>query len=77
MRDVEPICSRESGSCPLILKPNPTADMKGRFCSFNHQGSWMQEWGNLPKGERSKHPRERLQVMAMGYIEGGAKIKGG
>jgi hypothetical protein len=24
-RDVEPICSKEEGSCPLFLKPNPSA----------------------------------------------------
>jgi hypothetical protein len=26
----------------------------GSFRSFSHQGSWMLEWWNLPKGEVSK-----------------------
>jgi hypothetical protein len=31
MRGAEPICSRENGSCSLILKPDPIADMEGRL----------------------------------------------
>jgi hypothetical protein len=31
MRGTKPMCSRENGLFPLILKPYPTVDMEGHF----------------------------------------------
>jgi hypothetical protein len=31
MRGTKPMCSRDNGLCPLILKPDPITDMEGRF----------------------------------------------
>jgi hypothetical protein len=75
MRGMEPMCSRENGSCPLILKPDPTADMEGHFAVLVTKvpGCWN---GGISRKEKCRSASgARRQVMAMGYIEGRAKIK--
>jgi hypothetical protein len=45
MRGTEPMCSRENGSCLLVLKSDPTSDMEGHFAVLvtKDPGRWNGE----------------------------------
>jgi hypothetical protein len=69
------MCSKDNGSCLLILKLDRTIDMEGHFTILVTKvpGRWN---GGISRKEKCQSASgARCQVITMDYIEGKAKIK--